>query len=47
MDELLGYLEKVILTILDNQPPPGLGQWDWPGIARDLRRLIAKARAER
>lgn len=47
MSELLRHLDEVILPILESQPAPQLGEWNWPEIARHLRELTDKARRER
>jgi hypothetical protein len=46
MRELLDYLERAILPILESQPAPKLGEWNWPEIAEHLRNLIAVAKGE-
>lgn len=40
-DELLAACQK-LLAILDLQPEPKLGGWNWPAIADEIRVIVAK-----
>jgi len=46
MSKLIGYLEETVLPIIDLQPEPKLGEWNWPDIAKYLREKITEAQIE-
>jgi hypothetical protein len=43
--ELLGLLKR-FATIAQSMPEPFVGEWNWPELAKEARKVIAKATAE-